>query len=338
MVAVYDQDATENLLARTQYEAWLLEAVYNIVGFPFIEDWPDQIVYPVSGGSSPIPKNFARMNAIIGDWRPLFLNAGAPLVFVTSFKLLDMLLEWVLERNGERSTHKFCQKIEKLKNGITFPAFIASRNWLGDRLIGLYEKLEPLRGTIIHASYFKTSDGTLHVSSSKKGSVGPEVIITAEELRGFAVLAVSLLRYIDGSWTINSYREKLLRYALDEIMHLHGLPSLGQKQPRFLTVRVFAKWSDSINIDLKQIRDDVARLNPNQDVLFDLRVVSVNDNASELIGYLFPWDEISDDHTQFIRPVSNIINFQSPLPEDIDVASILQEFKRAAWLRPRSFE
>ena len=235
----------------------------------------------------------------------------------------------LLKRNGTSQTHSFADKIAALKPGVTFPPFFASRTWLRDRLIGLYKHLAPLRNTIIHDRHFKTSDGTLRVSNSKSSTVDPEVTITADELRSLAVLAVSLLRYVDGSWAINPFKEKHLRHTLDEIEHLHGLSSLGQKPPRFLTVRVFAKWSDSIKIDLKRIRDDVARICPNQDVLFDLRVVTVNTDGSKATGYLFPWNEINGERAQFVRAVVDIAHRQSPLPEDIDTVRVSQELNMA---------
>lgn len=312
---------------RTQYESWLLEAVYDITGSPVIDDFPDQIVYQPNT-KIPECRNFARGNCIIGDWRPRFLEAGAPLVFVTSFKLLDMLLEWVLECNGISSTYRFVQKIKALKRGVTFPPFFVSRTWLSDRLIVLYEHLEPLRGTIIHAPHFKTSDGVLCVSNSKSGTIGPEITITADELRSIAVLAVSLLRYVNNSWVINPLKEKQLRHTLEEVEHLHGMPSLGQKPPRFLTVRVYAKLSDSIEIDLKRIREDVARMCPDQDVVFDIRVVTVNNDGSKATGYLFPWEEINGDHPHLVRAVADIAHLKSPLPGDMDIAFISQELNK----------
>ena len=84
-------------------------------------------------------------------------------------------------------------------------------------------------------------------------------------------------------------------------------------------------WSDSIKIDLKHIREDVARMCPDQDVVFDLRVVTVNTGGSKAIGYHFPWNEINRERTQFVRAVVDIAHRQSPLPEDIDTARISQE-------------
>ena len=325
---VYDSIAMNDLQARTQYEAWLLEAVYDVARVPVIANLPDQLVYPASG-APPVYTTFVAVK-MGGNWRHHFLEAGAPLVFVTSFKLLDMLLEWVLERNGASSTFRLSEKIKSLKKGVTFPPFFDSKPWISDRLVGIYEYLEPLRGTIIHSRHFHTSDGTLCVAKSKSGVVSPEVVINADALRNIAVVAVSSLRYVDGSWVMNAYTEKHLRHTLDQLSHLHGLPSLGQKQLLFLTVRVCLTLSDAVTVDLQRIRDDIARILPGHDVVFDLRIVAVAENGEKAVGYLFPWEELQDKEGQLCKLTADILCFERPLPEDVDIASISQHLKATA--------
>ena len=79
----------------------------------------------------------------------------------------------------------------------------------------------------------------------------------------------------------------------------------------------------------KRIREDVARMCPNQDVVFDLRVVTVNTDGSKATGYLFPWDEINGEGVQLVRAAVDIADRQSPLPEDIDTARVSQELNMA---------
>ncbi len=67
---------------------WLLEAVYAIVEQELFPSFPDAVIYPVDS-SRPEFIAHARCDVVIGDWRPGFLNAGAPLVFISTFKLLD---------------------------------------------------------------------------------------------------------------------------------------------------------------------------------------------------------------------------------------------------------
>ena len=63
------------------------------------------------------------------------LRAGAPLVFTATFKLLDMLLEWILEENGRKAGFRFSEKIKQLQeSGLVLPPFMSARPWLFDIL------------------------------------------------------------------------------------------------------------------------------------------------------------------------------------------------------------
>src|SRR5438132_3727262 len=92
IMATFTPDAFLKLAERTEYEIWLLEAVYAIVEQELFPEWPDSTIYPADG-SRPQVIRHGRGNVVIGDWRPAFLNTGAPLVFVSTFKVLDVLVE-----------------------------------------------------------------------------------------------------------------------------------------------------------------------------------------------------------------------------------------------------
>ena len=89
----FDASALIKLAERTEYESWLLEDVYALVEQELFPSFPDAVVYPVDKSKGQF-FGVRAMNIDLGDWRPGFLNAGAPLIFVTTFKLLDMLIEW----------------------------------------------------------------------------------------------------------------------------------------------------------------------------------------------------------------------------------------------------
>ena len=201
--------------------------------------WPDAVVYPINPYEA---KFFAygRGNIVIGDWRPGFLNAGAPLVFISSFKLLDMFVEWVLEENGTPSTYRFQEKLGHLESSPTCPPRVESRDSLKQRLIGLSRNLEPLRGTIIHDRHFTATDGAIRVFSSRGGTVGPIVELSAAQLRILALTIISVLRYPDGSWSLDDVRDRTLRYNIDGLVALHGQPLLGQRRPFHTRVRVYS--------------------------------------------------------------------------------------------------
>lgn len=316
----FSEAATADLLDRTEYESWLLETVYEIADARLIPGAGDGLVYPPDG-RPPNQTIFGIGSATIGDWRPGFLQAGAPLVLVTGFKLLDMLLEWVLEQNGLKRTFRFAQKIAALKNPLVFPALIQTRPWLRDRLLALYEELEPLRGTIIHDRTFTSQNGAVTVSSSRGGTVGPTVNIGAPDLRNLALLMVSLLGALKGTWSIDSFLEKRLRRATDELAHLHRLPSLGQRPPGFLNVRVYVKAEEPVEVDVKKIREDLSVLRANQDVLFDLRIVAVDPSASTARAFLLPCHQLgSVDRVS--SSLGNLTAHEVPVPSDVDIPAV----------------
>ena len=92
MATLFGSDILVDLGERTKYKAWLLEAVYELTDQDIAVENVDALIYPPSGG---LTKRaiYGVGNLKENDWRPDFLEAGAPLVFVAAFKLLDMLVE-----------------------------------------------------------------------------------------------------------------------------------------------------------------------------------------------------------------------------------------------------
>jgi hypothetical protein len=314
----FSATAISDLRERTEYEAWLLEAAYEIANDPLGATGFELIEYPPDGARRRhIVMGAGR--AVIGDWRPKFLEVGAPLIFVTSFKLLDMLIEWVLAQNGQPSTYKFVQKIKALKGPILFPPVIENRTWLRERVLALYEHLEPLRGTIVHERHFATTKGTLTVSSSKGGQLGAKVLIDAATLRNLALILVSLLRYVEGAWSIGAFSEKRLRHTFDQMTHLHKLSSLGQVAPTWINARVFALDTDPISVDLRTITQDVAQARPDNDVMLAVELIVVDPNASRAAAYNIPPTQVQAWTNVSTLSRTDLASYATAVPEGVDV-------------------
>jgi hypothetical protein len=308
---IYDRAALVDLTDRLGYEAWLLEAIYKLSPEELFPTFPDGVIYPL-GSSQPIFSAHMRANILIGDWRPGFLEAGAPLIFTTTFKLIDLLLEWILERNGHATSHRFAEKIRTLNGPLTYPPLLEARPWLNERLRALYEASEPLRGTIIHSRHFTSADGSLRVSASKKGSVGPEVHISPQELRVFATLALSVLRYIEGRWSLDFHKENFLRWHLDKLAHLHQRGLLGQMEPYKTTVRVFMPSDSPLQVDVAKVRQDLAMRYPDHSPVFDLRILGVREGVV-IEAYMFP-SEVLDQ----LANIADASQYRVTPPQDLD--------------------
>lgn len=315
LIQPYDSGALQRLSERTDYEAWFLEAVYTIGEDDLFPTFPDGVIYP-SNGASPEYIRHMRGRAVIGDWRSGFLGAGAPLVFVTAFKLLDMIMEWVLGENGATPSFRFQEKIARLSGPISFPGVVECRPWLRERLLGLYRTLEPLRGTIIHDKHFASSDGAVHVSSSRHGIVGPQVDIEPGQLRSLSQTVVSVLRYIDGTWPIDEYREKQLRYAFDGLTQLHGCPDLSQERPFYTTVRVYSGRAGLRAIHPHKIQADLTTPYGTSDCMFDLRVILVEAGAVT-DAFLLPWPVLRGSVFGTLGDV-DLEAYRIAIPDDID--------------------
>ena len=321
MTPNYNRDAIEKLLQRTEYESWFLEEVYRISEKHLNPEWPDALVYPPNG-SDGVYTTYGAVNIILGDWRPGFLDAGAPLIFVSTFKLLDMILEWILKENGLASTFRFAEKIKALRGTVIFPAMIDSNPWLRDRLVALYEQLAPLRGTIIHDKHFQATPDALHISSSKNGNVGPEIIFAASDLRNLSLTLVSIIRFLQGAWALAEYQFKRIRRSLDELAQFHGLPSLGQLPPSQLTARIYAFESDRLVIDVDKIRRDVARFMPGQDVMFDVRAVLVSAESSKARAVRIPWSQLENAASTLDIPTQGQQLRVDEVPLDIAIPEV----------------
>lgn len=321
-LAVTPKDIAD-LRLRTEYEVWLLEQVYKIVDDSSKDTGGDELVYPL--GEKPLVKaGYMSFNISLFSWQDGFLQAGAPLIFVTAFKLLDMLMEWVLVLNGKIPNFRFCVKIRQLDQNVKFPNLIATKEWLRDRLLALYEQLEPLRGTIIHAQHFDSQKGELRVSSSKGGVIGPEVTINQSSLRNLALSLVIVVRHLEGR-KMSALTEKSLRRMLDEIGDLHQFKTMGQLPPSQVTVRMYVLSSDQSEIDISRIDEDIAQTYPDMDMIYKLRIVVFDPDAFKANAYLLPWESFHSLGKSL--SLSNILNskYEVALPNDVNLQSLMSD-------------
>lgn len=302
------QESLERLRERVQYEDWLLESVYRLVEQDLFPHWPDELIFRL-GQVKPEKHTFARASIDLFDWRDRFLNVGAPLIFVSAFKLLDMMFEWILAENDREVGFRFQKKVDESKQkGLCYPAFFNEKDWLVERMQAIYELAAPLRGTIIHDRAFHSDGGHLEVAPTKGEKVGEAVRLESADLRAMAQVCVSVLRYVTGEWTLTPYREKLLRWHLDQLSKLHRLGTLGQLPPKHLTARWETTGSGISKAQLSCVREEASRSWPTCDITFDLRLVRY-EGGSTPRAFLIPWAALDRLHT-----ISDLSPFAAELP------------------------
>jgi hypothetical protein len=322
-LASYDKSSVDRLLEGVAYELWLIEEAYRVTDKRLAVEDVDELIYPPAGGM-PAVTIYGMLGIDEGDWRPGFLRVGAPLILVTCFKLIDMVVEWMMQENGLRVSFRFKEKIKDIDKLSTYPVLFNERPWLLERLFGLYTTLEPVRGAIIHCRIGAGEGGNLSIPIEANGS-SSTVEISASDLENLARIVVSIYHYLDGTWTMDLFREKRLSNRLDNVAGLHGLSSLGQLEPGFLNIRVYAREGEDVTIDLRRLRADVRAKRPNQDVMFDIRIVAVPRGGIQARAYLCPWDYHKDKPEMLTLRPDAYQKIPAPLPENIDLAVISRQ-------------
>ena len=286
-----ESNAKADLHERTAYEAHLLEAIYEVAQRSL--NGGDHVTLRPNGG--PFEQTIFLGSIKLSDPYAAFLKEGSPLILSLSFKLLDMLVEWVLAHNKIKvATSRFKEKKKELQRAnVIFPDLIYHHD-ISSRMIRLYEFLEPLRGTIIHDRLFTSQDGALEVTSTKPGIVPYTLKFSEKDLRNLALLMVTLIRCLEGSWAIGVQSGMQIRYLLDNLRFIHGMPALGQLEPKYKRIRKYVLDEDPIDIDLHEVREAAQPQHgfKRDSVYYDLRVVAVSPDGKNHTVYLVQYDEL----------------------------------------------
>lgn len=311
----------QSLVDRTEYETWLLEAAYALAEQKIKNDYLDTVFYSSWDLSYRKSCQVVVSEGSIGSWQSGFLNAGAPLIFVSVFKLLDMLMEWIIDCNGLRVDFRFAYKQKQLNGNLSFPELIEQRQWLKERLIGLYNFLEKFRSAIIHHSQFSSLNGQLEITSTKSKNT---LCISREQLRALAEVVVSTVRYVSKVWSLGHYQEKLLRFQLDQIKDLHDNQLLDQKRPFHVTVRYYQCKNENL-LDLQRVKQDLEQRFFGYDLSFDLTLIIVSDKTP-VQAFCVPWPFTSDS-TALWENGNGWEQFQIKVPHDIEFEHLVGSSK-----------
>jgi hypothetical protein len=318
---MYDTHSQERLKDRSDYELWLLRYLSEREGH-------------AKGRGSNGPWTFVNRRpeacsrialvAGIGDGpAQSILDAIAPLRFTAAYKLLDTIVEWILDENkpglGWTSIPwRFIDKVKRLHEEatrITLPALLVANPDVSGRILALYENLLDFRHEIVHGCAFRCAGGGLTVTRPS----GDTLVLTSAE---FAMLVETVLVVIEiliGSRPADTPSVKRLRYSLDVLRRLHNLPPLGQIQP--VVWPVYLKVTEERGLfaaDLKYLRAQLAKRGIGQEVLLDLRVVGIVGGAPIVCWHFNPDEEPRADTLTLSRLDDVAPQVAVPDPADWD--------------------
>jgi hypothetical protein len=194
-----------------------------------------------------------------------------PLGFGAAYKVLDLLVEHVLEANRRGSGRfPFSVKSAALSAGsLTLPVPLDARSDVWDRLAGTYVALQNARHAVTHRRAQATASGDLEIHDDQ-GQMTDTV--SDGEIAAFAaaVLATAEL-VIEGS--SDERRLRLVAWHLNRLDGRHGLPSLAETDPdayrRLLVMDLIEVDGGQLRFDAAQAKESVQGQQPS---LWDLRL------------------------------------------------------------------
>jgi hypothetical protein len=276
-MGMYEATAQQSLLAKLDYEVWLLD---------FLSKRQDMFVggtdistVEITSGEPGDKINVSVADHIGAGAAQSIIDAMAPLTFTASYKMLDMIFEWILEENHRSGNisevpWRFSEKLKLLKNRskLQLPPLFISQQYLLVYSEALFQNLLQFRNAIVHDNSFSVSRDTLTLSSSKSGSLS----LNRLQIGCLVRFVIALVRALAGVIVVDTYAGNLLRYHLDALAIAHGLAIFNQQKPLLVHIKLTVpKHGDSFLANLKQARDTVSQIHPGQEVSFNLTVMTV---------------------------------------------------------------
>jgi hypothetical protein len=292
---LYDQGAQVRLKEKMDYEQWLLDFLSKTQKSLEGERKVTQIT--LKNRQSGPNVHFA-LSDVLGSGAALeIINAMRPLIFVASYKILDMIFEWILQENRDSGKMKrvlwpFSEKIEMFsKFQIDFPPLLQSEPYIKEYLFALYSELLKFRNEIVHKNNFSVLEDKLRIEAIQDShsyvlELGPK------ELWAFVEITIAIANLLIGDSVFDPQIERLLKYRLDHLSKIHGLAEF--KQPLPIPIDVVLEVPEEGHIfpaDLKFLREELRRIHPNVDILFNLKILGIV-NKRPTVGWLFPFDAI----------------------------------------------
>ncbi len=318
---MYDRVAQERLKEKISYELWLLN---------FLSETQETF----EGGSDistitltnrqPSAHVAITLTEVIGSGAAMkVMNAMMPLTFISSYKILDMIFEWILEENKkvgniQRVPWRFKGKIEIISSGqLNYPPLFQSNPYIQNYLFALYSNLLKFRNEIVHKNNFLVLGTKLKIETTENSQLY-SVELDRGELGAFVRTVIAVAKMLIGVLPFGEKEDCLLKYHLDRIRKLHGLSEF--KQPKPILVEVILKVPEDkkgiFPADLKFVRQQIGRIHPGVNVMFNLTVIGlVNDKPSACWFFpvnSIPRDEVleltPDSYNDYLRPLEECLN------------------------------
>ncbi|WP_152419902.1 hypothetical protein [Natrialba hulunbeirensis] len=222
----------------------------------------------------------------------------SPLIFASTYKCLDLFIEWLLEINGqnppggrwtfEKKTDRIAALISQGPSSL--PQIFATDTDALECLSNLYIELEDYRHSVIHRSDFEVVNGKLVISDE----AGTSHTFLKEELFCFAgSVLVSIDAIVNG--TYDYVTERQLKTLLDRLSDIHGVPEFDLTRYDSEIIKCPMEPIQVEPFEWEPPIDDISKVAPvkNRDENFWLNLKGLQ-NGELVTEWLIPGDAAMD--------------------------------------------
>ena len=151
---MYDHKARQELLGKLDYELWLLD---QLAEYQLFDGGTDIATLKFRSGELDTTILDSGEEFYAPSHMTSLVSTMTPLVFVASYKMLDMIFEWIFEENHRVGRIKkvpwgFQDKLNLLqgKPKLQYPPLFTTKKYLYSYSEALFRRLLPYRNEIVH--------------------------------------------------------------------------------------------------------------------------------------------------------------------------------------------
>lgn len=290
---------TDDLADGVRFELVFLQEVYRISAWDMSPvDMPDLVMY-YDGSGCPCFEICGRGIADFSDWRPGFMAVGKPLVFITAFKVMDILVSWVIERaTGRLAPFKTEEKYKRMSalSLNDLPAVFSDNSWLLERFLSMYQRLVDVRNTLIHRGEFEVGPEVMRVKAGRSTEAN-WVCVKDQQLRDISAFLLNVVWGCAGLIQTDYRWSRLVRLLCDRLSDFHACNQFGQRELVLGVFRIKNDTLEDIRFDLSAVKLDMDRRcsvgdrGVVADTIFDLEVNVLGPMPRR---FVVPWDALQD--------------------------------------------
>lgn len=293
----YGQTAQDRLREKLDYELWLLDFLSKTQ--ETFEGGSDISTITLRNRERGAHMDLTATDVIGSGTAMKVMDAMMPLTFTASYKILDMIFEWILEENRTAGNVKnipwrFVERIETISNSqLIYPPLLQTEPYIKDYSFALYKSLLKFRNEVVHRHNFSVSGNKLVVDTTVDGH-SYTLVLDRSELGALVRVAIASAKLLIGDLPFGSQVDRLLKYHLNRIQKLHALPEFKQAKPLLVNVILEVPVEkEPFPADLKFVRQEVSRIHPNADIQFNLKIVGLA-NEKPSVNWFFPADKVPE--------------------------------------------